>query len=193
MIDPNIWFYTLSTIAQTLAAMLALGATFTIFKLNIINKRLSDLKDRLFLVVASFENDLTKCPENMEEDELIKKTDECLDKFSNTENLTKERLRKIYKNMTGAEVIFTNDKDLILFLKNNLDRFRTDRSKKNETLKFLKKSLFLLSMPIILSIYLLPLHSFFKLYDGEILLVIITLAIFSIYFQGRIIWKISYN
>ena len=47
----NYWFYTLSTISQTLAALVALGATFVIFSLDKLNKNILDYRQRLIYIL----------------------------------------------------------------------------------------------------------------------------------------------
>lgn len=54
--DSNYWYYTLSAIPQTLAAMIALAAMFVVFKLDVISKKITegriDLR-RFILLVTS--------------------------------------------------------------------------------------------------------------------------------------------
>ncbi len=48
---PNTWYYTLSTISQTLAAILALAAVFAVLRLESLRKNIDDYKGRALKIL----------------------------------------------------------------------------------------------------------------------------------------------
>ena len=57
--DTNYWYYTLSAIPQTLGAIIALSATFVVFKLNFISEKIKDSRTdlrRFILLLTSYQH-----------------------------------------------------------------------------------------------------------------------------------------
>src|SRR3989339_108620 len=82
----NYWYYTLSAIPQTLAAMIALTATFIVFKLNFLSQQIyknrSDLA-RFILLLSSFQGKEIHDIEPLSDKDFIQLYEEGLAKIHN--------------------------------------------------------------------------------------------------------------
>jgi hypothetical protein len=203
MIEANTWYYTLSTIAQTLAAILALGGTFIVFKLDRINERIKNLRDIAIETIMIFQEKLTQSFDDTSDKKILQQMKDFVDRLDiEKENWgitsnQKTSLAELYRNREFNSRIGPSrtplDEEVIIFIRNKSKRFGTDIGKVGRVLRMLKYSLSLLSVTIIASVFVLPLQNFFKFYDIEILLIIVSFAVFSIYIQGRVVWLVAYE
>ncbi len=202
ILETNTWYYALSTIAQTLAAILALGGTFVIFKLDKVSERIKILKERVIELLMIFEETLIQSFDDVPEKDLASKLITKLEKIdTQKENWDvpkqKQRLIDFYKNrelipkMQGYRA--PSDNEVVSYLQNSAKRFGTDVEIVRITLSLLKRSLSLLSVTIIISILLLPIQIIFKGYDEIPLILIVIFAILSVYFQARTVWRVAYE
>jgi hypothetical protein len=162
--DPNSWFYTLSAIPQTIASLIALSATFIIFKLNAIDSNINTdvYHIRIFLNVLNnnFEpyigrKDLREILNPLKEE--IKKLD------SEKESLGLDRI--IFENLQSAcRYIISgkivdwyplHEKNLYKFITYKYDSLKGGYMSKNIILDYLKKTLILSSISVVLCLLFL--------------------------------------
>ena len=197
--NSNIWYYTLSTIAQTLAAILALGGTFIIFKFNTMKERVDALRDiTINMLIRVFQKINSKSFDDMNDNELIRQARNELSRLDNKkmdlgDNDLRTRLIEFFRDITKQNVSYETNEQMITYLKNKIGRFETDNNRKNEVFKYLKISLLFLSLTIIASILFLPLQQTLGTYDKLVLWIVIISTIISIGIQGRIIWLVAYK
>lgn len=79
--ESNFWFYSLSAIPQTLAAMITLAATFVVFKLNFIQEKIRDIRKdlrRFILLLTSYEKKEIHHIEPLSDEDFLNLYDESL-------------------------------------------------------------------------------------------------------------------
>lgn len=199
--DGSFWYYSLSTISQTLAAIVALSATFIIFKLDILQKkRLNYINEMMrFLMI------LNPGKENHEIDRLndtgiLGLLIPIIDLNPNKpdlgfgekqyKKLLKERQREI-DNIRSVEKL--NPKRLYYYLLERKEDFTKMTNVKRNAYLRLRCSLLLISISILVSIILLPFYEIIKNNNITfiICLLVILLASLSVIYTGFSIWKIA--
>lgn len=183
--DNNFWFYTLSAIPQTLGALIALAATFIIFKLNHIETRTkeehSEITTWLMPLFPEIEPDqLTK----FDDSEILVKLREGINKldrgketlgvdgntYNNLYDLYKELV--IYFRKRRFEPTPQRIYDYLVEKERILSSLLTVRK---NALKYLSRCLALTVIPIVGSILILPFRGQFSIFCAYVLVVIMVL------------------
>jgi len=197
--DTNFWFYTLSTIPQALGAIIALTATFVIFRLNHIEARIQQEHKEIKLWV------LPLFPEK-EIDEISKLDDSAMlvhlkkgikkldpkkqhlgfSKYNDLFDLSKEVISSFGRRYEPTEERIYN---YILEKARILESLLVNRK---NALRYLKSCLLITVVPIVASIVLLPLYTRVMPYDVYIVSVLVGLAGASVLYTAYCIWKIAH-
>jgi len=198
--DSNFWFYTLSTIPQTLGAVIALSATFVIFKLNHIESRTKreydEIKEWIMPLLPEIEiHEITK----LDDSGMLQKLKEGIktlnlkdsklgigdDRYNKLCDLYKDVILSYKRKFepTGERIYeYLREKDRIL---TSLLEVRKN------ALHRLKISLSLTVLPIVGSIVFLPLYNQIT-YRTLIVLGLIALAIIGICYTAYSVWRIAH-
>jgi len=200
--DSNFWFYTLSTIPQTLAAIIALTATFVIFKLNHIESRTQkeydEIKEWIMPLLPDIEiHEITR----LNDSAMLQKLKEGINKLNPEESNLGfdgyDKLRDLYKNVIASHKRqFDPTEQRIHEYLLEKERILTSLLEvRNNALYRLKKSLFFTVPSIVGSIIFLPLYE--SLYGRVvscsivILLLLIVLTIVAVVYTSYSVWKIA--
>lgn len=196
--DTNFWFYTLSTIPQTLGAIIALTATFVIFRLNHIEARTQHEHKEIKLWI------LPLFPEK-EIDEISKLDDSAM-LVRLKEGIKKLDLKKQHLGFNKYNDLFDLSKEVISSFGRGfepteeriynyiLEKARILESllvNRKNALRYLKSCLLITVVPIVASIVLLPLHTRVMSYDVYIVSVLVGLAGASVLYTVYCIWRIA--
>jgi hypothetical protein len=209
--DPNSWFYTLSAIPQTLAATIALAATFVVFKLNFIQQKIRDIRKdlrRFILLLTSYRSKEIHDIEPLSDEGFLKLYEESLRNIkpesvnfgldqSIYKKLSKEMERIILEEWHSFFRAEDNRNNRIfgyLDIKKNI--FENLLKKKENSLKSLGWSLFVATIVIIISLVSLP--NYYSLnYIGFnldiVLAVILAGAAVSVILTSISVWQIAKN
>lgn len=195
--DSNSWFYSLSAIPQTLAAMIALTATFVVYKLSRIKDYISRHAEevKIFLPHLVPEEKITD-PGSIFEEKVaellgrgLKKLDISKEDLGTTEF---KHLKNAFDNILHLQHIHleSTKENLFDYLNHKNQIITTLINKKNLANRALKNSLFFTAMPIALSLVLLPLYGILA---GRplILTLMIAASCFSIAYTAYTVWQIS--
>lgn len=205
MIPDNVWFYTLSTIAQTCAAILALGGAFTVFKLDKVQTAIGNYRGRVISIIRAWRKE-SKVGDKFY-DESAK------DIFDQYKTIVRDNEEKIFDNPDLEEVYTRYENTRISHKDKNgisitIDNIKLDREEKKrwcnrmanlleENIKiegsiytYLKIALVLLTASIISSIFMLNFLPEWSV-DKYIFCVISGWSIGSIIFSGFAVWKIA--
>jgi len=201
----NYWYYTLSAIPQTLAAMIALAATFVVFKLNFSSEQIYKCRTDLarpILLLTSFINKEIHDIEPLSDQDFIQLYEEGLANIyigKDNLGLKQELYNKLVKEM--ERIIHEEWKSWFrakpqriygyLVMKKDILIRLIDAKKKS--LQLLRLSLFLASLVIGVSLLILPYLDFLKIYfDPSLIVSIIMLgSLISVSFTAYSVWKIA--
>ena len=193
----NIWFYTLSTISQTLAAILGLAAVFVVLRLQGLVKNINDYKSRAvdilrvmerYIKTFKIQQNVGKLLKDLRNFNVIyKKSDKYYegDESMNrgiTDSITK--LSDRYEPYKGL-----NHRDFFEDTLNNLDNFVSQR---DDVIKLIRLPGIIASSTIIISILNLGLTDWLTHYSTILLLLNVVLSLISILFIVRACWKIIF-
>lgn len=186
------WLYTLSAIPQTLAAMVALVATFIIFKLSRLKDHIALHSEEIKVYLPSLADKNKVFDINsIFEDNVVSTLKDGLKNFP---NLSKEDLDYILSRY-GELVVGKNSpsqtpEKLKQYLIQKAHLLEVLLFKRNLSYSKLKNSLFLTSIPIIISLLLLP---FYELVpdQGLILAGMVVLSMLSVIYTVHAVWEIS--
>lgn len=207
--DNNYWYYTLSAIPQTLAAMIALAATFVVFKLSIISERIKearkDLRRFILLATSNLDKKLYQTEiheiEPLSNNKFLELYETGLDNLKSDaeflgldkgmfEKYGKEMFRIINKEWHS----FYTAKDFRIFgyLVMKKEVFKSLLLLRRKSVALLTLSLTLVASTIIASLIALPAFGYFV---GSILLVdiIVFCAVLSIVITAYSVWIIANN
>jgi hypothetical protein len=196
--DSNFWFYTLSAIPQTLGAVIALSATFVIFKLNHIESRTKKEYDEITEWIMPLHPeieipDITK----LDDSSILQKLREGMGKLNREESNLGfdgyDKLRDLYGEVinsykrhfspTEARIYdYLQEKNRIL---SSLLEVRRD------ALRRLKASLVLTVLPIVGSIIFLPLYQQVSYCRVVIVSALVIFAVIGICYTAYSVWKIA--
>jgi len=198
----NYWYYTLSAIPQTLATMIALTATFVVFKLNFLSEQIQKSRNdlaRFILVLTSYKKREIQDIEPLSHEEFIELYEEGLKNIKSDESdlglehgiylrlmaemqrIIKEEWRSRFKARR-----FRID----AYLKMKRDFFNSLLSIKKTSLRLLSSSLLLTTFMIVVSLFVLPNYGLF--YKPYLIVVIIMLgSLFSVCLTAYSVWKIA--
>jgi hypothetical protein len=165
IMDSSFWFYTLSAIPQTLAAIIALTATFVIFKLNHIGSRTQieydEIKEWVMPLLPDIGiHDLTK----LDDSEMLKKLEEGIGKLDEKKDKLGfkgyDKLCALYQNVIDSHKRHFNptEERIYEYLLEKKRIYASLLKDRKKALHHLKKSLLLTVIPLVGSIILLPLY-----------------------------------
>lgn len=196
----NYWYYTLSAIPQTLAAMIALAATFFVFRLNFISEEIRrNRKDlsRFILLLAPGSQGEIHIIEQKTEEEFLEFYEQALEQIKfNRPNLGFEKYEKLEKEMW--RII---SKDWNSYFKARPERIANYLYMKRDILKYMlsvKKmaksllglTLLATTLMIILSLCILPNHD--ALCKPKLILGIVLFgALASVILTAYSVWRIA--
>lgn len=187
---PNTWYYTLSTISQTLAAILALAAVFAILRLESLRKNIGDYKGRALKILSAKEKHLNSGKKSWDTIKIIL---EDLREFNQNYATKYDKNLSIQQDLTKLSanyepLIQTSNADFVADTIKNLDSFVSQR---DGVVKLVKWPGIVTSLAIAVPILLLSLsdraisHSLVLL-----LLFVVALALFGLWSVIRACWKI---
>jgi len=188
--DINTLYYTLSTISQTLASIVALAAVFIILILEILIRNINDYKSRAINILKrknEYTKDIVDFTNTLEVLKEIKKINESIpslyEKNVGMENAMDD-LASRYETITKIK-----GKEFIQITYNNLDVFIEQR---DQIINLIKYPGILTVSVIGISILFLSMADFIKNNTDIacILFFIVPLTLFTLYSLTRALWKI---
>lgn len=205
----NYWFYTLSAIPQTLAAMIALAAMFVVFRLDVISKKIDEsrIELRRFILLVTSRLDKEKNQTEIHEieplshDNFLKLYEKGLNSLvPNNEFLGLER--EVYRKY-GDEMwriinqewrsYYSVDKDRIFgYLTMKKEVFERLLLIKRKSLFLLITSLAISAITISASLCVLPNYAYLN-GSWSIVYTIVILAVLSIVITSFSVWTIVKN
>ena len=197
MIDSNFWYYTLSAIPQTLGAIIALSATFVVFKLNYFERSLDAelrvakwflLKMHLYEkvdiedvpkkeIINEFKARIGPANMNLGLSQFAPYGNNIWDEFSSIV----DQYNKFYT---------TSPERVLSFLKMTSKSLDSTFTNRENILGLLKTSLVISTIAIVFSLIFLPLFNLF-VYHWPIVLIAIILALAGIIYSTISVWLIS--
>ena len=189
MIIDNTWYYTLSTIAQTLAAILGLAVIFATIRLQNIIEKLKDYKDKAYYI-----------SKKIEKGKAVERSASGL--YKNLKRINKEWKEKYKEKFEVKESIRLFSKksepdlnlrplDFIKYVKNYLGIYINERK---NLFNLIKRSGIVSSVTIIYVIFLLSISELIFYLDVKIIaflfILAVILSILSIFLIGRTSWKL---
>lgn len=198
------WFYTLSAIPQALAAMIAVVATFAVYRLSYINQLITpDLKFAHWFLLKidpgkyyqSFTNE--KIPEIFEEEAAkLEKNKERLGLTVNQFTGIQDELSEIIKTYYGllGGYYTSNSERMREFIQQKAKGYKENNDSKKQLYNILKTSIKITAFPIIFSLIFLPFYSIIPWLFLRITIVFIAVvsALCSIKYTAKGVWKISH-
>lgn len=187
---PNTWYYTLSTISQTLAAVLALAAVFAVLRLESLRKNIDDYKGRALKILGAKEKHLNSGKKSWDTmktilEDLREFNQNYKTKYNNNSGVKKEmdKLSDSYENLVQV-----SDVDFVADTLKNLDSFVSQR---DDVVRLVKWPGIITSLAIALSIILLSLSDWAISHSLLLLLSFVAvLALFGLWSVIRACWKI---
>ncbi|MDP3964142.1 MAG: hypothetical protein Q8Q20_00575 [bacterium] len=204
--ESSTWFYTLSTISQTCAAILALGGTFVVFKLDKVQTAIDNYRGRVVRIVQ-----LWRIGARAPDEFIDKSEEEILGEYKRivTDNaeevFDRNGIVELYQQLEGVRILtmqeqgsFNMDNGVRLdhderkrWSNRMADLLESNIRLKNRIYSMLKSSIVLLAVTIVVSIGLL-ISAPLKLPVGiNTLAIVILLAILSIGYSTLAVWKIA--
>ena len=186
------WLYTLSAIPQTLAAMIALVATFIIYKLSRLKDHIALHSEevKVYLPSLADKNKILDINSLFEED-VVSTLKEGLNNFHklNPEDLKyiMSRYGEVVVSQPGVNL---SPEKLKQYLIQKTQLLETLLAKKNLAYNKLKTSLLFTAIPIIISLIILPFYGF-MVNPGLILLFLVALSGLSVIYTVHSVWEIS--
>jgi len=183
----NIWFYTLSTSAQVLAALAGLFAVFVVWRVQSFEKILSDMRLAIIKIVSYISGNTNNYNRITVEDLYLMSDLEILKKFSELLSIKisePKRITVLPYNVEGSNLIFYSlDKPTETLYKNNIN-------KKLSALKELRK--ILIVNFCVISVCLLALN-FSNIICSKFLILTIICAtvLYCLYLIGNGIYRIT--
>lgn len=190
---PNTWYYTLSTISQTLAAILGLAAVFVVLRLQGLIKNISDYRGRAIDVLRVKEKHIQsyKIPQSI----TIKEILEDLREIDGNYETEYSRNAGVVDNLSKLSDRYEPNKGLGHqdFLKDTLKNLDSFVSQRDDVVKLVKWPGIIVSLAIAISILLLGLTDW-AINNSLILLLlfVVVLALFGIWSIIRACWKILF-
>lgn len=184
----NIWFYTLSTSAQVLAALAGLFAVFVVWRVQDFESNLSEARYAVIKIISGYPNSIGGY-EAVSLEKLYLMSDlEILNKFSDLLIASKSGDAAI----SGASHHLTGENTLITYTLNEFTEllFRKQVNKKNSILENLKYVLIVNFLVISLCIVALT-FSDFVCSKLIVLTIISALVMFCLYLIGSRIYRIT--
>ncbi|MEK7637683.1 MAG: hypothetical protein AAB402_04870 [Patescibacteria group bacterium] len=203
--NSNVWFYTLSTIAQTCGTILALGGTFVIFRFDKLQTALGNYRGRIVRIVQTWRGDSKKPDAFFDESDrdvrdqyltIVRDNEEQLD------NLFNEHIDGLYEAFEGRPIkrgLQGSQQEIINQVRAERERWCTrmvDLYSKNIEMKqtihsYLKWALILLTLSILFSVVLLSVGFDSSIIKVAAFLVTVIISAISIVYTAIAVWKIG--
>ncbi len=204
--ETNTWFYTLSTISQTCAAILALGATFVVFKLDKVKIAIDNYRGRVVRLLQLWHRG-EKAPDKFFDEPDEKIIEQYITSVIDSDEDVFDRngVIELYELFEGVRLNYAVSKDAFI-MSNGIKLDHEERKrwcnrmahlmKKNVILNnriynYLRFSIISLAMSIIISVGLLIAKPLNLPVDKNTLIVIVAFAILSIGYSAYAVWKIA--
>ncbi|MCK9587914.1 MAG: hypothetical protein M0Q93_00960 [Terrimicrobiaceae bacterium] len=207
MINETVWFYTLSTIAQTCAAILALGGTFIVFKLDKVQTALNNYRNRVVGIIQTWRRG-SKQPDKFYDESdkdilgqyrtIVSDNNEDIFDKSDIVELIK-RFERVKFTTVKAKGIYEMDNGVLLdheerkrWCERMAGLFKKNIKIEHDIFDYLKQSIILLTSSIFLSIFTL-----FNIKNGIaggftlFLLFIVIFSLIAITYSAFAVWKIA--
>lgn len=196
----NCWFYTLSAIPQTLGAIIALTATFVVFKMNYTENRTQDehreIKTWIMLLLPDLKIDeITK----LNDDATLFKLQTGLKRLDLSKGSLGfggyQYLSNLYENLTSSfqRSFRPNEQEIYDYLVEKERIYRSLIKVRKNSLKYLFKSVLLVVITIIVSLLLLPMRELIiSPWDIIAVNLVIGLTVVSISYTVHAIRKIAW-
>lgn len=198
MNEPGLWYYTLSAIPQTLAAMIALVATFVVYKLSRISDRVEKERSlvKSFLLHLHPEKEIHHI-EGMRGDELLEALQEGIAKLDPEEKdlgfSAFKKLEAILKEIIESWHLRTgaSGQKVYDFLKQKESIFGNLVQARKYSMRLLVICLFLTAIPTCASLLILPNVEYFAANLLPIAFALSGFASISILITALSVWKIA--
>lgn len=198
----NYWYYTLSAIPQTLAAIIALAATFVVFKLNFLSEQIRKSRNdlsRFILLLTSFKHKEIHDIEPLSDRSFVRLYEEGLTNINNDQN-NLGLDPGIYKRLEKEMERIINDEwrsnfrarpnRIYGYLEMKKDILKNFLDAKRRSILLLLGSLSLTTIVIVVSLFMLPNYNFFC--NPYLVLTIIMIAsLVSVTLTAYSVWKIA--
>lgn len=189
--SPNTWYYTLSTISQTLAGILGLAAVFVVLRLQGLIKNISGYKGRAIDILKIKEKHISlyQIPQNLTVNNILENLREIESKYE-TEYST---ISGIVADLSALSNKYEPNKELGHkgFLKDTLRNLDSFVSQRDDVVKLVKWPGIIVSLGIAISIFLLSLADW--AINNSLLLLLLFIVLFSLFGIWSVIracWKI---
>jgi manganese-dependent inorganic pyrophosphatase len=199
----NYWYYTLSAIPQTLAAMIALAATFFVFKINTLSEKMDDIRSSLsrFIILLAppkqGEIHVIERKTNEEFFEFYKdglgRLDVARDNLGLEHNtylkLQREMRRKIEMDWNSS--FSARGSRIIGYLTIKRDTLCHLLSTKKMIRGLLKWDLWITASAVFLALFALPNYDFVSGIQHLVVYIILVVSLISVLYTARSVWKIA--
>lgn len=182
------WYYTLSTISQTLAAILALGAVFVVLRLQSLNKNIAEYKTVALNIIRARIKHKNHRAKLDEMSDILKEIREFKNLYIDDELRSDAGILHDIGSWANTYAVFGH-KDDIDFVNNTVDRLDFFVSQRDDVIKMIKWPGIFMSSSVILAILFLGVSNYLK-YPAVILWFITLFSVFSFYSTVRASWKI---
>ncbi len=202
--DNSYWYYTLSAIPQTLAAGLALAATFVIFKMSLLNDKIEACASetaKLLSLTGSGNADDGEFKEQADHRHLLKVFAGALPALDAQPELV-AKIASFYATDGARRDLYDPGdpahRKVIAHLKRLRHSFAGLLEHKRHSFGYLKRNLIFTLAPMSASLFLLPLHDYIEhdpfhgvLIDDLIVAVLVGCTIASLCYTAYSVWKIA--
>lgn len=199
------WFYTLSAIPQTLAALIALAATFIVHRLEHLNQFIKRDYELARWFLLKFDPDkYSKIFKDMTDGDLAIAFKEASNRLKKGETwLGLEQyqfggIRDEFPNVIGSYYgflgYFTSTPDRMAeFIQQRAHNFQENVNNKSRLYDYLKSAIRNIVFPIVFSLILLPLYPLIPKTNMKavIVAVVVVLAVYSVINTAKSVWEIS--
>ena len=198
------WFYTLSSIPQTLASVITLAATFVVFHLADTNTRIENHKSFFGRMLVAFQPTLKlKEANGLTTDNLIIQYKQAMEAFENDTlpTVAVDQRGKFVDNMMTqlsqertdiASAMFYKDniKNALWLMNDKLEYFQGLIKRKHDILVSMSKSIAVTAFTLILALFLHPAYGALQESAGYIEFALTVLAAFSVIISASTVIKI---
>ncbi len=202
--DNSYWYYTLSAIPQTLAAGLALAATFVIFKMSLLNDQIETRASemaKLLALAGSGSADDGEFKEQADHKHMLKIFAGVLPALDAQPELV-AKIASFYGGAGARPDLLDRDDPahhkVVTHLKRLRHSFTGLLEHKRRSFGYLKRNLIFTLAPMSASLFLLPLHDYIEhdpfhgvLIDDLIVAVLVGCTIASLCYTAYSVWKIA--
>lgn len=204
-VELNTWFYTLSTIAQTCAAILALGGAFVVYKLDKVEGAIHNYRGRVIRILLAWLRD-SRQPDKFYDvrDEIVLDRYKKIVANDNDEIFDSEGVESVYlqfenvRKLVGAEGGFELSNGVILnyeekkrWVVRMAKLYEQNIDIKNDIFRRFKRAIVLLGLSIVASFVFLVADRVGIPRSDWVLIPTVLLGIFSVVYSAYSVWKIA--